>query len=83
MPWAGNTGCSKIANGVPGREIRLPMLFSEGVRTGRLSLQKFVDLTATRAARSDQATEAQDHTALVLPQYPEGIKGERQQGEQN
>jgi len=42
---------SKIANGVPGLEIRLPMLFSEGVRSGRLSLQKFVDLTATRAAR--------------------------------
>ncbi len=41
----------KIANGVPGLEVRLPLLFSEGVRTGRLSLQQFVDLTATRAAR--------------------------------
>ncbi|MDH3714442.1 MAG: dihydropyrimidinase [Gammaproteobacteria bacterium] len=46
-----NAPFSKIANGVPGLEIRLPLLFSEGVRTGRLSLQKFVDLTATRAAR--------------------------------
>ncbi len=46
-----NAPFSKIANGVPGLEVRLPLLFSEGVRSGRLSLQKFVDLTATRAAR--------------------------------
>ena len=42
---------NKVANGVPGLETRLPLLFSEGVRTGRLDLEKFVDLTATRAAK--------------------------------
>ena len=41
----------KIPNGVPGLEIRLPMLYSAGVRTGRLSLERFVDLTATKAAK--------------------------------
>ena len=41
----------KVANGVPGLEMRLPLLFSEGVLSGRLDLEKFVDLTATRAAR--------------------------------
>jgi dihydropyrimidinase len=42
---------NKIANGVPGLEVRLPLLFSEGVRTGRLSIEKFVELSATRAAK--------------------------------
>ena len=46
-----DTPFHKVANGVPGLETRLPLLFSEGVRTGRLDLEKFVDLTATRAAK--------------------------------
>ena len=32
-------------------KIRLPLLFSEGVRTGRLTLNKFVALTSTNAAK--------------------------------
>jgi dihydropyrimidinase len=41
----------QIANGVPGLEVRMPLLFSEGVGKGRLSLQEFVALTATNAAK--------------------------------
>jgi dihydropyrimidinase len=41
----------KIAPGVPGIETRLPLLFSEGVGKGRLTLQQFVALTATTPAR--------------------------------
>ena len=40
-----------VANGMPGIETRLPLLFSEGVNKGRISLQRFVELTATNAAR--------------------------------
>ena len=40
-----------IANGVPGLETRLPLLFSEGVLKGRLTLNEFVALTSTNAAR--------------------------------
>jgi dihydropyrimidinase len=47
----GESNFQKIANGVPGLEVRLPMLFSEGVRTGRISLNQFVALSATNAAR--------------------------------
>ena len=39
-----------IPNGIPGLETRMPLLFSEGVMTGRLSIQQFVALTATNAA---------------------------------
>src|SRR5690349_19839186 len=39
------------ANGVPGIELRVPLLFSEGVRKGRLSLNQFVALTAANHAR--------------------------------
>ena len=41
----------KVANGVPGIEVRLPMLFSEGVGKGRITLEQFVALTATNAAK--------------------------------
>jgi dihydropyrimidinase len=41
---------NKIANGVPGIELRLPLLF-DGVRKGRFSLQQFVALASTNAAR--------------------------------
>ena len=40
-----------IPNGVPGIETRLPLLFSEGVLTGRISIHQFVALTSTNAAR--------------------------------
>jgi dihydropyrimidinase len=42
---------TKIPNGVPGLETRLPLLFSEGVGRGRIDLQAFVALTATNPAR--------------------------------
>ncbi len=40
-----------IPNGVPGLEVRLPLLFSAGVRTGRITLNEFVAVTATNPAR--------------------------------
>jgi dihydropyrimidinase len=46
-----NAPFPKIANGVPGLEVRMPLLFSEGVGKGRLSLQQFVALTSTNAAK--------------------------------
>ncbi len=41
----------KVANGVPGLEVRLPLLFSEGVGKGRIELTQFVALAATNAAK--------------------------------
>jgi dihydropyrimidinase len=41
----------QIANGLPGVEARLPLLFDAMVSRGRLGLAKFVELTATAPAR--------------------------------
>ena len=41
----------KVANGVPGLEIRMPMLFSEGVLGGRIDLNSFVALCCTNPAK--------------------------------
>jgi dihydropyrimidinase len=41
----------QIANGMPGLETRLPLLFDAMVTQGRLGLEKFVALTATEPAR--------------------------------
>ena len=49
---AGNrTTFKTVANGVPGIELRLPLLFSEGVLKERISMPHFVELTATNAAK--------------------------------
>lgn len=46
-----NASFKEIAMGVPGLELRLPLLYSEGVRTGRIDIHQFVALTATNAAK--------------------------------
>ncbi|MBS4177365.1 dihydropyrimidinase [Lederbergia citrea] len=42
---------SKIPNGGPFIEDRVSVLFSEGVKKGRISLNQFVDITSTRVAK--------------------------------
>lgn len=42
---------SAVPNGVPGLATRLPVLFSEGVKKGRIDLNTFVALTATNPAK--------------------------------
>ena len=41
-----------IPNGIPGLETRMPLLYSEGVLAGRISIHKFVELTATNPAKA-------------------------------
>ncbi|KQP60019.1 dihydropyrimidinase [Methylobacterium sp. Leaf111] len=47
----GRTSFRWVPNGIPGIETRLPILFSEGVSAGRISLNRFVELTATNHAK--------------------------------
>ncbi|MQA85838.1 MAG: dihydropyrimidinase [Streptosporangiales bacterium] len=42
----------RIPNGGPGVEHRMPLMYGEGVRTGRLSVEQYVNLTATTPAKS-------------------------------
>jgi len=42
---------SKIPNGAPGIEHRVELMYSEGVHQGRISLNKFVEVTSTLAAK--------------------------------
>lgn len=46
-----NPSFKQIANGMPGLETRLPLLFDAMVSQGRMGLSKFVELTATAPAR--------------------------------
>lgn len=41
-----------IPNGIPGIETRMPLLYSEGVLGGRITLNRFVELTATNPAKA-------------------------------
>ncbi|PHP26617.1 dihydropyrimidinase [Limimaricola cinnabarinus] len=40
-----------VPNGIPGVAVRMPILFSEGVRKGRITVNEFVALTSTNHAR--------------------------------
>jgi dihydropyrimidinase len=51
MAFGTDAHFKKVANGVPGIELRLPLLFSEGVHKGRITLEQFVALTATTHAK--------------------------------
>ena len=47
----GRNDFSKIPNGAPGIETRLSLVYDGGVRTGRISLNRFVELTSTSPAK--------------------------------
>ena len=42
---------TKCPNGAPGIEERMPLMFSEGVMKGRISLQKFIDVCCMNPAK--------------------------------
>jgi len=47
----GKDDFSKIPNGHPAIEHRIELMYTEGVRTGKISLNKFVEVTSTNAAK--------------------------------
>lgn len=47
----GRDDFSKIPNGHPAIEHRMELLYTEGVRKGRISLQRYVELTSTTPAK--------------------------------
>lgn len=47
----GKDDFSKIPNGHPAIEHRMELMFTEGVRSGKISLNKFVEVTSTNAAK--------------------------------
>jgi len=51
-PQGQEVAFGKIPNGIPGIETRMPLLWSEGVLTGRMTPQRFVELTSTGPAKA-------------------------------
>ncbi len=47
----GENDFSKIPNGAPGIETRMSLVYDGGVRAGRISLNRFVELTSTSPAK--------------------------------
>jgi dihydropyrimidinase len=47
----GKEDFTKCPNGAPGIETRVPLMFSEGVSKGRISINKFVEVIATNPAK--------------------------------
>ena len=47
----GENDFSKIPNGAPGIETRMSLIYDGGVRAGRISLNRFVELTSTSPAK--------------------------------
>ena len=51
-PDGQETSFRYVPNGIPGLETRMPLLYSEGVLKGRITVNKFVELTSTNAAKA-------------------------------
>jgi dihydropyrimidinase len=47
----GRESFAQLPNGAPGVETRLPLIFDGGVRQGRFSVNRFVEITATAPAK--------------------------------
>jgi len=79
-----NPDFPKIANGLPGIEMRLPLLFSEGFVKGRITLNHFVALAATNVAKiygldhcKGSITEGKDaDIAIWDPEVSREVKAE-------
>lgn len=52
IPQGENTTFKQVANGLPGLELRMPLLFTEGVQKGRIDIRQFVALTSTNHAKT-------------------------------
>ncbi|MBK5566237.1 amidohydrolase family protein [Ensifer sp. SSB1] len=50
-PHGSDVPFNRMSSGVPGIETRSPILFSEGVMTGRIDINRFVALNSTNAAK--------------------------------
>ena len=59
-------GFDTTLSGIPGLETRLPLLFSEGLLTGRLSLARYLDLTSRNAAATYGLAHRKGRIALGL-----------------
>jgi dihydropyrimidinase len=76
---AGKDDFTKIPNGTAGVEDRLAVLWTHGVNTGRLTMNEFVNITSTNAAkifnifpRKGSVTEGADADLVIWD--PEGTK---------
>lgn len=66
LPHGDATTFKDMANGVPGIELRMPLLFSEGVMAGRITINEFVALTATNHARMYGLAHCKGNIAIGL-----------------
>lgn len=64
-----------IPNGLPGLETRVPLLFTSGVLGGKITPQKFVELTSTNPAKlyglTNKGTIAPGYDADITIWYPQ------------
>lgn len=64
-----------IPNGLPGLETRVPLLFSGGVVSGRITPQKFVEMTSSNPAKlyglKNKGTIAPGFDADIVIWYPQ------------
>jgi len=66
LPHGEDTSFKEMANGVPGIELRLPLLFSEGVLGGRISINEFVRLSSTNHAHMYGLSQRKGNIAVGL-----------------
>lgn len=76
----GKDAFTQIPNGIPGIEERVNLLYTAGVKGGRLDLHRFVDAASTKAAklfglypRKGAISEGSDADIVVFDPYYHGV----------
>ena len=83
LKQAGRNDFTQIPNGSPGAGDRLHMVWTEGVCTGKLTRQKFVDVIATQPAkingiypRKGTLAVGSDADVVIFDPNYEGLRGQ-------
>jgi len=70
----GRDDFTKIPNGIPSLEERIKLLYTHGVKTGRLDLHTFVNVASTQVAKNFRPLPAQRHDPARQRCRPRGLR---------
>ena len=70
----GRDDFTKIPNGIPSVEDRVNLLYTYGVRKGRIDLHRFVDAASTQAAQTVRPVPAQRHDSTRQRRRPGDLR---------
>ena len=70
----GKDDFTKIPNGIPSLEERIKLLYTYGVKAGKIDLHTFVNAASTQVAKTVRSLPAQRHNSNWRRRRPRGVR---------